>query len=568
MSELAPGPHWTAPSGTRARVLAVLGAALSTALGVAALAVAQAAPPPLVREPASGLDVLVPASDVLLACPGPPTSYAPSDEDEGGAALATSLRVVSLPAPVTGQAAPQAPQAPAAGTPSLVLGPLADAADTDAADTDAADTDAADGQDVAEEEVAPVLGDALTPDGAALAAASGADARGVVADPVAGAEPLVAGSSVALTGTGDLRGLAASPCVATADEAWLVGGSTLVGDSTRLVLANPGPTPATATATVLTGAGGGGQPQGRVVAVPEISLAPGEQRAVLLEGVAPGAASLAVGVRSEGADVAAWLVTTSLRGLVPQGIDVVTPGEAPGPRQVVPAVVVQRGDSPPLLRLAAPGPVPVVARWEVSGPGGPVVLDGATLAATVPAGGVVDVPLTGLSSGAHTVVVQGDGPLVAAAGLHSSGDPALAGDQAWTGAARPLTGPVLVAVPQASGTDSELVLHAPLPADGTSPPEPVAAVTVLDAEGELHPADDVPLGSGASVALDVAELVRASGAGEPVALLLTAPEGAGVAAALRTGVAADGGARLLSSHAVAPPPASTGALAVRLRGAP
>ena len=66
----------------------------------------------------------------------------------------------------------------------------------------------------------------------------------------------------------------------------------------------------------------------------------------------------------------------------------------------------------------------------------------------------------------------------------------------------------------------------------------------------------------------VVALLRASGAAEPLALVVTPPVDAGVVAAWRTSTAADGGARLLSSHAVAPPPPGARQLSVRLRAAP
>ncbi len=572
----------------RARWLGLSGALAGATLVLAGLAVAEAAPTPVVREPASALDVAVPASDTRLACPGPPASYAPAGSSGTGDATgdaavdgsatsgvpATSLRVLALPSPAA--AAPQ--RQGSAG--SLVVSPLEDG-DTPLGPSPRTAGDAT-GAD-AEEAAAAVVGAPLG-DGGAVATADGGAPRGVVASPVAGTEPLVAGAALAAAGAGDLRGLATGPCVGATDEAWLVGGSTVVGDSTRLVLANPGTTTATVRARVLTDAGAataaeaaGGPPP----AVPELSLAPGERRSVLIEGVAPGAAALAAGVTSEGGDVSAWLVTTSLRGLVPQGVDVVTPGDAVGLRQVVPGLVVQRGDAPPVLRLAAPGEAPVVARWEVAGPSGPMVAEG-PLATTVPAGGVVDVPLTGLGAGVHTVVVEGDGPLAAAALLRTSADPALAGDHAWTGSARPLAGPALVALPDAAGlpaeggvpgTSSELVLHAPLAPDGSGAPLPDGgvAVAVLDASGRLsapRAVDVTALTSGATVGLDVEDLATAAGSEQPVALVVTAPEGAGVVAGLRTGADADGGSRLVSAHAVAPPPASTGQVQVRLRGAP
>src|SRR5690606_21698813 len=47
------------------------------------------------------------------------------------------------------------------------------------------------------------------------------------------------------TTQGDLRGLAAAPCQTPTTEQWLLGGSTELGSSARLVLQNPNRTAAT-----------------------------------------------------------------------------------------------------------------------------------------------------------------------------------------------------------------------------------------------------------------------------------------------------------------------------------
>ncbi len=563
------------PAPLRPRLVAAGSALAVTAAVAVGLTAAAAVEPAAVEGTGAGLAVAVPPTAARFACPGPPTSYVTTADDaastgdgagadDAGTAVATSLRVLTLPAGQDGAGQDGAGQDGAgqdgAGQDGAVVGSLALTALVDDAPADDAPADDA---------PAVVTGVPLTAGGGVVARDAGAAARAGVAEPVAGAQPLVGGAATALATRGDLRGLAASPCVPATDEAWLVGGSTLVGDSTRLVLANPGTATATVRASVLS-AQDGRPPR----PVPDLALAPGEQRSVLLEGVVPGAASVAVRVASEGGAVSAWLVTTSLRGLVPQGVDVVVPGEGPRQRQVVPGVVVQRGDATPVLRLVAPSGPPVVASWELSGPDGAVVPEDSPLAVTVPGGSVADVPLAGLGSGGHTVVVTGDGPLTAAVGQRSSDEPERAGDHAWTGAAPALTGAVLVALPDGErdgdgiDTDTELVLQAPLPAAGAAPA--AVSVSVLDAAGQLGAVPSaVALDGGRTVALDTDDLAEDSGAREePVALLVTAPPGAGVTAALRTGASADGGGRLQSGHAVVPPPPGAGELLVRLRGTP
>ncbi len=569
----------------RLPVRAAAGALAATALLAAGAVLAAAGPPASVRVLTASEEVPVPATEVALGCPGPPSAASTSSQlegDSGAVAPATAVRALTvLPertAPALGLPRPPAPvEAPSVGDPEDPSEPALRLFDPEAGGE-------------------PVVGSPLPEVGGAIASAAGGGPRTASASPVLGVEPLLAGASTASATSGDLRGLSAPPCVAVADEAWLVGGATEVGDSTRLVVLNPGDAPATvrADAVVDPGAAVDG---GTLVPLPQMSLAAGQQRSVLLEGVAPGAASLAVRVRSDGADVAAWLVTTSLRGLVPRGTDVVTAGAGPSREQVVPGVVAADGEGTPVLRLATTGPSPVVARWQVVGPDGPLTTDGLRLAATVPAAGAVDVPLDGLPPGTWTVRVVADAPVVAGAQRSTAGDDGVAADLSWTGSARPLSGQVVLAVPPqpetggdgtaesgtAGGADgaarvmvTRLVLHAGPegPGAGASPVGPAsAAVAVVGADGALGPVSEVTLPPSSTRVLEVDGLPRAGdGGGSPVAVLVAVDGRSPVVAALETSLPSDDegarGGSLVSAHAVAPAPVSSAAVRVELRGSP
>lgn len=571
-----------------ARGRALVGALAATALVLGGGALAWAAPGAAVRVSAAREEVSVPAVDAVLGCAGPPTSYSGASSqlegDAGAVAPATAVRAATvLPAEtgaVLGVPSPPAAASPptAAATPAApVDGPALTVRDAVRAPEDGSPSPGPPDQRD------QFVGARLTDAGGALATAVGSRPVAVVAAPVDGVEPLTAGSSTALATAGDLRGLATAPCVSATDQAWLLGGATGVGDSARLVLVNPSTTAATVRADVLVGSAPDGAPAAArrsLVALPEMSVGPGQVREVLLEGVAPRAASLAVHVRSDGADVATWLVTTSLRGLVPQGTDVVTAGDRPGRRQVVPGVVAVAGEAPPVLRLAAPGPDPVVARWQLSGPDGPVAATGARLAATVPASGTVDVSLEGLAAGTYTLTVEADAPVVAAVGRSTTPDAATtAGDLSWSGSARPLSGQVLLPVPpppapqegarDAPPISTSVVLHAPVPARGAPP----ATVTLaaLDATGALGAPSEVTLSGGTSL-VDVGALAAAGPQplrAAPVAVVVAAGDAdAGVVAALVSTVGDPGGGLLVSQHAVVPAPVSSAAVKVRLRGSP
>lgn len=225
---------------------------------------------------------------------------------------------------------------------------------------------------------------------------------------------LLAGLQLTRTGSGDLAGLAASTCTAPAETSWLVGGAVEPGRSGRVVLSNPTATAASVDLTVLTPQGAVEPPAGQ-----DLSVAPGSSREVLLEGLLPPTAALAVGVSARGAVVAAALVDTDLSGVRAQGVEHVT-ASRPGTDLTITGVPA--GNRTATLRLANPGDGPAAVGWQVLGADGELVLAGAAVV-TVPAGGVVEVPLeiTGPNGepadGPVTVRIGSDLPVAAAVQL-------------------------------------------------------------------------------------------------------------------------------------------------------
>ncbi|MGO1316823.1 MAG: DUF5719 family protein [Cellulomonadaceae bacterium] len=218
------------------------------------------------------------------------------------------------------------------------------------------------------------------------------------------------------TAEGDLRGLAAASCAVPSVEQWLVGGTTEVGTSTRLVLQNSAQTPASVRIDVW-GGGGALDLQGPAV----FTVPAGGQTTTLLEGLAPEERRLAVRVTSSGALISSYLQVNSLDGLTPVGVDFVAPADAPAARQVLSGLWVpasEVGDETgPVLRLLAPEAEQVTAEVTVLGPSGRVLLPGAE---QVTVDGVTDVSLAGLPAGQYTVVVDADAPVVASAEITRS----------------------------------------------------------------------------------------------------------------------------------------------------
>lgn len=378
-------------------------------------------------------------------------------------------------------------------------------------------------------------------------------ARAVPDRAASGADPAALSAvQAAVTPSGDLRGLAASGCAVLGSDLWLLGGATTVGSSARLDLVNPGATPTTVDLTVLTEAGSSSPEAGQGV-----SLAPGERREVLLEGLAPGAASLGVRVAAAGGPVGASIVSSALGGLTPAGVETIVPGSAPAAEQVVPGVVVRARSAPPLLRLVAPGGEDAVARWRLLGPKGQVAAKG-TAAATVPAGSALDVPLQGLRPGDYTVVVEADGP-VAAAVRTSSGTGRGPTDVAWSGSAEPLAGAVPAALP-GQGAEARLLLYSTdTSTDYSTGGEAHVDVRALAPDGSTTGRVRATVDDTATATVDVGALAPRGAA----ALVLEIPEGSeGVRAAVDLTVPAAEGPVLTSVLAVRPPPPVPGSVTV------
>lgn len=212
----------------------------------------------------------------------------------------------------------------------------------------------------------------------------------------------VLGASFERVGDGDLRGLAAITCVTAQHDEWLVGGSTSLGSSTRVVLSNPAAAPAEATLTIYGPLGQVGDPV--VVAVP-----PHGQSERLLEAVAAEIASLVVHVESTGPGVVATLQDSRLQGFHPGGTDWVGT-QVPGERLIIPSVGSEVDGATAMLRLLAPDGATVQASL-VSAAG--VETWGGARSLTLEPGVVTEVSVPAGIVGA--IEITADAPVVAAA---------------------------------------------------------------------------------------------------------------------------------------------------------
>lgn len=296
------------------------------------------------------------------------------------------------------------------------------------------------------------------------------------------------GVVTSLTAGGDLRGLSVAPCATPASVAWIVGGSAAVGSSSELRLTNPGLTTVTATIHLYGSTGELSLPSSGQVAV-----SAGETVGVLLETAGAQDNRLALSVEADGGSLIPVLVTESLDGETPAGVDTLTAGAAPATDLTIPGVVLveaaAQGETEadgaassdsPAVRVVNPGETPATVSISLIGADGEEDLPGAT-AVTVDPGAVFDISLAGVDPGAYAVHVSSDAAvgaavkLVRSAGEYPDRSGALAHDIAWVQAAVDAVDSTM-ALPREDGLETTVVLTNSGASDAT--------VTLASADGE------------------------------------------------------------------------------------
>lgn len=276
-------------------------------------------------------------------------------------------------------------------------------------------------------------------------------------------EPLLAAAQTLTASGSELHGLAAANCAQPDYDTWLVGGSTALGSTTLVVLANPGDVAATVNLDVYSEQGAVDAAGGRGVLVQ-----PHTQHVIPLVGLAPNASATVVHVSSTGAAVSAHLQESQVTGVTPEGVEWVGPTAGAATHVVVPGTVVDTsaltnatgsdsGDGGvPALRVLPVGDkdakLTISAKPEHGSKGG--------MASTVSVshGVVSEVPLDRLGGGTFTITVDSDVPIVAAV-RSTTIDKTQGADFAWFAAAQPLRG--AAAIPVAAGSVTRLHLVNP-----------------------------------------------------------------------------------------------------------
>ncbi|QHC55998.1 DUF5719 family protein [Rathayibacter tanaceti] len=253
-------------------------------------------------------------------------------------------------------------------------------------------------------------------------------------DVPADADPTPGGVSVQSIANETVSGLSARGCAEPSADSWLVAGSTDVGRTSVLVLANPSAVAATVDLTLF-GESGLIQATGATgIVVPA-----GATRALPLAGLAPGVVQPVVHVSARGGEVAASMQSSAISGLTPEGVETTGPSAGPDTLAVIAGFTLTSppaerssddgsgGAGSPVVRILTPGDVDSTVSVEITNedPSG----SGASTQVVVPAGRVGEVPLTGLVDGSYRVVLRADQPIVAAGRSTSTGSAGT--DFAW-----------------------------------------------------------------------------------------------------------------------------------------
>jgi hypothetical protein len=291
---------------------------------------------------------------------------------------------------------------------------------------------------------------------------------------VGGDDDLVSGAQGQVPDPGEFEGLATADCAGVASETWLVGGSTAVGRTTLITLANPSDTVSTVSLAI-------SSEDGRVTApgVTGIVVQPHGQRVLPLAGFAPGVESPVVHVTSRGGQIVANLQQTTVRGIEPGGVDFVGAGHAPATAQVIPGVRITNtdalqsrlgeegyGDLASVLRVFVPGDEETMAEVSVTPDDGAAA--GTSFSVDLAPGVVDDLALDDLVDGTYTVHITATHPIVAGVRVSTVAPSAPEGeapgsDFAWLSSVNTLNDRALVTI--APGPSSRVNLVNPTDAD-------------------------------------------------------------------------------------------------------
>jgi hypothetical protein len=263
---------------------------------------------------------------------------------------------------------------------------------------------------------------------------------------------VVASESVELF-TDVMTGFLAAECSDASTSTWLIGGSTETGRDAILTISNPTTVDARVDLEFFGANGYIEAPSSRGIIVPA-----GAQRSYSVAGFAPGEPSPVVHVESNGAPVWSTLQVSTVRGLVPGGLDRLTGVAEPATLLSIPIIREPEADvigplrSEPgyddtetMIRFFVPGADDAEATLTIT----PHASDEAPLVVStvIPAREVVDLPIAELPDGDFSVTISSSVPIFAATRVSSHDSDTTVTDLAWMPALAPSNAPSGAAIP-------------------------------------------------------------------------------------------------------------------------
>lgn len=319
------------------------------------------------------------------------------------------------------------------------------------------------------------------------------------AQPLGGVQTLASAVRTYSANGGDLAGLAVAGCTAPAAETWLTGAITTPGSTAVLNLVNSSASVA-AVRVDLRGAEG-------AISAPnltELAVAPGETKSIILAGYASNETALSAKVTASGGRVNATIQQSTLRGLVPGGIDYLGAAATANTTQVIPGVGIldpalaqdlakpaANANAVAQVVLAATSAEGATVKVKAMGPNGEVEIPGGG-EVVVASNATASLSLAGLPAGYYTIIVDADSPVSASVKMVRGTKAADPIDQAWATAAQRLGSEHLLVLPTVGS--ARLVLNAP---NGES----TVNVRSMNSDGKLSAARSVELTGGKSTVL-------------------------------------------------------------------
>lgn len=268
---------------------------------------------------------------------------------------------------------------------------------------------------------------------------------------------LLTANQIQLVDNKNIRGLLAAPCLRPQSEFWLVGGSTMTGRESLLILNNPTQVDATVDLEIFTENG-----SSHSAGLSGIAVAAHKTTVVPLASFVLRSQSIVVHTSSRGGSITALIQQRAIRGIRASGADYVSPAPVASKFNVLPGILVrgskdaskfrktsdEYSDVQQLLRVFVPGTADANVTLQVLGSDRQTF--GTVLSVKAAAGKVTDFEIKGLKDGDYYAYLDSDVAVQSSIRLvraRASTDRYV--DFAWVNSAEGFQTPRYIAVPKA-----------------------------------------------------------------------------------------------------------------------